>query len=711
MIPDRLQAARALFVNTEPDFQSFAAPPEGFAQREINYKREAVKKLREHWSPYVQHEARLTTDAEAKKMFFQAYDWTEFLDWRGRQFIEEEMLTKEGDFLTLLDMIFDCLRGTSTDSWQEPLRKLLEWLQQRPCRPAFTKLIPTYFLFLWDASTHYYIKTTEFDNFLAYIGEEPLGRVPLTVESYQRVVQICADLREALSDWEVQDNIDIQSFAFVVARESRKKPVAKPKQVDSPKLEGAVGVAVDDSLNSIDSVFPLNLILAGPPGTGKTYRILSEFIPRFQDEQVELTKEAFIEEQCGNLTWHDAIDLSLLLHGKPAKVAEIARMEPVIARTRSFTGTTSLTQKIGNVLRRFSHPDCENIQAQSRSEPSLFWKEKNTLWRLHDEASDYLEQLQKLAASIRDYTPQQTVVRRYDFVTFHQSYSYEDFVEGIKPIVSDELDGDSVGDIAYCVQPGIFRRMVKRAMDDPEKVYALFIDEINRANISNVFGELITLIEPDKRMRFDAERQEWSGGVRIKLPYTHTMLPSEPLFGVPDNLYLIGTMNTADRSIALLDLALRRRFSFEEVMPDPSLLDVHASEIATNDGPIQLDRLLDRVNQRIEFLFDRDHTIGHSYLMKVQTFEELKTVFLEKIIPLLHEYSYGDWEKVQLVLGDLVDTSDRDGRPKCHEAAIIQHQVQSAQSVLGITNDSYQDQRSYFISEDLTPASFLKIYR
>lgn len=699
---ERLNAARNLFLEAEPDFRSFSDPPLGFADREVNYKREAVKKFHENWTPYVNREVRLATDAEAKKVFFQAYEWTEFLDWRGKQFIEDEMLTKEGDFLTLLDMIFDCLRGTSKGSWQEPLGKLLDWLQQRPCRPAFTKLIPTYFLFLWDASTHYYIKTTEFDNFLAYIGEEPLGRVPLTLESYQRVVQICADLRDALSDWEVQDNIDIQSFAFVVARESRKKPKPDPVPVGG----GGGNIAPKEKVD-----LPLNLILAGPPGTGKTYRILSDFIPRFQDEQVELTKEAFIEEQCGNLTWHEAIALSLLLHGNPAKVAEIARMEPVTARTRSFTGTTSLTQKIGNVLRRFSHPDCENIQAQSRSEPPLFWKEANTLWRLHDEASDYLEQLQKLAARIRDYTPQQTAVKRYDFVTFHQSYSYEDFVEGIKPVVSDELDGDAVGDIAYCVQPGIFRRMVKRAMDDPGNDYALFIDEINRANISNVFGELITLIEPDKRMRFDAERQEWTGGVRIKLPYTHTMLPSEPLFGVPDNLYLIGTMNTADRSIALLDLALRRRFSFEEVMPDPSLLDVHASEITTEDGPIQLDRLLDRINQRIEFLFSRDHTIGHSYLMKVNSFEELKTVFLEKVIPLLHEYFYGDWEKVQLVLGDLIDASDRDGRPKCHEAAIIQHQVQSAKSVLGISNESYMDQRSYVVSEDLTPASFLKIYR
>lgn len=166
--------------------------------------------------------------------------------------------------------------------------------------------------------------------------------------------------------------------------------------------------------------------------------------------------------------------------------------------------------------------------------------------------------------------------------------------------------------------------------------YVFIIDEINRGNISKIFGELITLIEPSKRLGQSEELQ-------AKLPYSHKA------FGIPDNVYLLGTMNTADRSIALLDTALRRRFSFVEMMPDSGVLD----DVKV-DG-ISVSGLLTTLNRRIEVLFDREHTLGHAFftpLCQSPTIQTLGEIFRDKVIPLLQEYFYDDYEKICLVLGD-----------------------------------------------------------
>ncbi len=213
-------------------------------------------------------------------------------------------------------------------------------------------------------------------------------------------------------------------------------------------------------------------------------------------------------------------------------------------------------------------------------------------------------------------------------VTFHQNFSYEDFVEGIRP----RLGGG--GDIGYELRPGLFRRIADAALADPDRPCVLIIDEINRGNVPKILGELITLIEPSRRL---GQQEETT----VTLPY------SGDTFGVPGNLHIVGTMNTADRSILPLDTALRRRFDHVEMLPDPD----HPL-IPDRIARIDLRKMLKAINARISLLMDRERQIGHTYLFNVTDIEALAAKFRTAILPLLAEYFYDDWSKIRHVLGD-----------------------------------------------------------
>ena len=383
-------------------------------------------------------------------------------------------------------------------------------------------------------------------------------------------------------------------------------------------------------------------------------------------------------------------------------------------------------KKIEKVFNNNAKEDKKNMNSQPRNQilygPPGTGKTYNTVIKAIEITNPELIQKDK-DGNVENY---KTLKEKFDelkqqgqieFVTFHQSYSYEEFVEGIKPdLESNELK--------YKLEDGIFKKICNSAKinieGDFEKIYSQFIeeidenhefktqkgsfkirvndndgltirtgdnfeketcgtitkeqiknqtftsigrkqkleaitkylkekygltfsvsntvkphiliiDEINRGDVSKIFGELITLIEEDKRI--GKEHQ-----MTVTLPYSR-----EP-FGVPNNLYIIGTMNTADRSIALLDTALRRRFDFEEMMPKPELL--RGKDI---EG-VDLEQLLTKINDRIKNEYDRDHQIGHSYLMEVENKEQLERAYKNRILPLLNEYFYNDIDSVAKVL-------------------------------------------------------------
>ena len=216
-------------------------------------------------------------------------------------------------------------------------------------------------------------------------------------------------------------------------------------------------------------------------------------------------------------------------------------------------------------------------------------------------------------------------------ITFHPSYTYEDFIEGFRPTPT------STGMLELVLTDGIFKRVCKAAIADLDRRYVVLIDEINRGNIPKIFGELITLIERDKR------------GLTVQLPQ------SGDEFAVPPNLLIIGTMNTADRSIHLLDTALRRRFSFIELLPDSELL------AGSTAGPLALDLFLDNLNDRIRQRVGREKQVGHAMFFDnngevIDTAEGFAAVFRHELLPLLQEYLYEDYKHLAALLGPVIDT-------------------------------------------------------
>lgn len=397
-----------------------------------------------------------------------------------------------------------------------------------------------------------------------------------------------------------------------------------------------------------------NLILFGPPGTGKTYElqhILGRSFGPLKDHGS--TEERFLEHARG-LTWFEVIALALHNMGGSASVPRL-RAHPLIQAKNAVNQRSHLDSGLWATLQAHTVQSSKTVHYARRTEPYVFDKEEDGTWRLTEGLP---ESLREPAEEIFGTTDQSSPKPRFTFVTFHQSFSYEDFVEGIRPRLDEQRQGEGER-LAYELVEGVLLEAATNALalagyqgslhefcsklkQEQRKIqtagkpqYAVAIDEINRGNVSRIFGELISLIEPSKRL---GEPEE----LIVTLPYSRLK------FGVPANLWFIGTMNSADRSIESLDTALRRRFRFREMRPQYALLD------GLDIEGVNVRRLLERINARLALLRDRDHQIGHAYLWPLQqdrTLARLREIFRDEILPLLQEYFYSDYSKLALVLG------------------------------------------------------------
>ena len=379
----------------------------------------------------------------------------------------------------------------------------------------------------------------------------------------------------------------------------------------------------------------LNTILYGPPGTGKTYHTVEAAVKAADPEFTELKDRALLKARYDELvdaqrirfvTFHQSFSYEEFVEGLRASSdkGEISyNVEPGIfrqicddARSGAIDASDPLESALEDLKKRLTDGEDLQLTTSSGNPFKLEYSGTNT-FQAFPSNSIHAEQKKPFAVAIR-------YLRELYRGEVESGFSCASYV---KPV------------LAYLMGHYSLPEYRKTTATSTEQ-FVLIIDEINRGNISKIFGELITLLEPSKR----TGQPE---ALSVQLPY------SGDSFSIPDNLHIIGTMNTADRSLAMMDTALRRRFDFKEMMPNCELLD------GVQVKGINAGNLLGVMNQRITYLYDREHSLGHAFFMPLtniendnERFTELQSIFKNKIVPLLEEYFFEDWEKIRLVLGD-----------------------------------------------------------
>lgn len=655
----------------------------------VEWSQADPKERRDDWLP--DYRARIDAVRQVKQGVKVLDD--EMLDWLWRAGSNGVCTVSPGvlsnaDYERSTDLLrqlaLDIFADPSESRYQEVLKFWVEAQQQGSFRQLYKAVIHRVFA---AASPELFTTTVNSDDcrlLLARLATEfELPRAPAGNWIAQNAAIKACLAQVGMTDETLLEN-NVVVWQMVAALKNRQ---SAPKEADAAPIDGApVKSDEDDEMSETSKKAPLNLILYGPPGTGKTYETIR---------------------------------------------AALQVLDPV------------------------------KVSAYDKA--------------LQDASSD--EKRRVARKELKDHFKQLQDEKRIRFVTFHQSFSYEDFVEGLRANTVD-------GTIQYDVEPGVFKLICKDAEATPEsvsldglldqfveevattpvmlktptgkefkvshtlgnstlaceplssevqsklpanighirsvlankpaenmycasyvkgiaeylrkklpqslpnapteqpgKAYVLIIDEINRGNVSRIFGELITLIESSKRAGASEE-------LSVTLPY------SKEVFQVPGNVYLIGTMNTADRSLAGLDIALRRRFEFREMPPEPELLD----PIWVEGVDVSVGELLRVMNKRIELLLDREHCLGHAYFMTLEDgapLEALADIFRLKVLPLLQEYFFEDWQRIQWVLND---------HRKAEGVRFVRQPPSEIQALFGAVEGLNEQQRRWEIND----AAFLK---
>lgn len=698
------QRTKGWFKRAFPDFQSFHDHP-GYAQAERNYKNELLAAFRTDVAPALADGRMREAGEAAIRLLTRTLPGNDgkpqnIIGWRYIDHVRHLDDAGNERFGTLLRDLVDPAQdlGARIDRFCQGLRDLSEG----KVIPAVLRSFVGFYLTLADPDSFLFLKTKELGEAIREFEPDfAWSRSGPTAEEAESIATLAKRIKERLNmeGWEPRDLIDVQGFLWTGHYAQGLPKGEDNEEVDDDDTESMVREPASMKKP------PLNQILYGPPGTGKTYsavtkalEILDPDILDSKPDNREAHKTRFDElareRRVRTITFHQSFSYEDFIEGLRADSEEDGslryRVEPGVFRqlcrdaleapSRNTGWGVSENPRIWKLSIFSTRPNKVRDYCLQNGEARIGWGKSGDLSDV-DFASvqnnTYLAELgsnslDTLASFSQEIAPGDVIVcigsvtEAAAIGVVEQGYSFDPSPKEPLPkhfghllkvnwILKDlalpltELNGGkrftqkTVYELDRFGWPELLALLHEKnllprdtAQSAPARPYVLIIDEINRGNISRIFGEIITLIEPSKR---DGAPE----ALRALLPY------SKQSFSIPGNVYLIGTMNTADRSLAGLDIALRRRFDFVEMPPDPRTLE------GVSVQGVDIAAMLATMNQRIEVLLDRDHALGHSYFLPLRqdnSIERLAAIFRSNILPLLQEYFFEDWQRIAWVLND-----------------------------------------------------------